>query len=180
VTRLSPMTGKTLSTVGHSGFVEPIGISADRKGDIYVADNGTRSIFCFDLNGEYKYTIKRESFKLLGGIVTPGEKCIVVADTALHIMKETENAQKLASQEIKVNSQGRFAGVAVDDFGNCIAIRTEKTKSVIQIFKDNKILSTIDSHDSKLKRPSDICVIDSNHILVVDLGNNCLKQYRYR
>lgn len=41
------------------------------------------------------------------------------------------------------------------------------------------ILTEIDSHSSKLRRPSGIAVLADNHLVVVDLGNDCIKKYRY-
>lgn len=180
VTSASPTDGSTKSTFTYHGFVEPIGLSVDRKGNVFVADNGAKSIFAFDSEGGFKYAIQRDSFGLLGGVcVSPDDKTVVVADTSLFVISGVGAAQKL-DREIKVPGKGRFGGVVVDSQGVIVATRTEKNRSFLQIFQDNKLTSTIDSFNSKLRRPSDVAFIGKNHVLVIDLGNDCVKQYRYK
>ncbi|CAG7825030.1 unnamed protein product [Allacma fusca] len=184
VTRISTKDGSTLSTLTHPAFEEPIGVCVDPKGNILVADNGARAVFIFDHQGAPKHTIKRDNFGLLGGVaIGPNGKTVIVADMSLFILGEASNNARrelCIEKEIKVAGKGRFGGVAVDDDGIIIATRTEKTRSFLQIFQDNKLISTIDSFSSKLKRPSDLAIISHRNILVVDLGNDCVKQYRYK
>ena len=180
VTSASPVDGRTLSSFTYGGFVEPIGISVDRKGNIFVADNGAKSIFAFDTEGKFKYSIQRDSFGLLGGVaVSPDDKTVVVADTSLFVISGLGSSQQ-QDREIKVPGKGRFGGVVVDSHGVIVATRTEKNRSFLQVFIDNKLASTIDSFNSKLRRPSDVAFISPNHVLVIDLGNDCVKQYRYK
>jgi tripartite motif-containing protein 2/3 len=77
--------------------------------------------------------------------------------------------------------RGRYGGVAVDGEDRIIATRSEKNRNYIQVlrFSDGGLISTIDSHDYRLKRPSGMAVTSDHHIIVVDLGNNCVKKYRY-
>ena len=42
-----------------------------------------------------------------------------------------------------------------------------------------KLQFWIDSDGSRLRRPAGLACSDDGSVLVVDLGNNCLKQYRY-
>lgn len=180
MTSASPFDGSTRSSFTYNGFVEPIGISVDRKGNIFVADNGAKSIFAFDTEGKFKYSIQRDSFGLLGGVaVSPDDKTVVVADTSLFVISGVGSSQQ-QDREIKVPGKGRFGGVVVDSQGVIVATRTEKNRSFLQIFVDNKLASTVDSFNSKLRRPSDVAFISPNHILVIDLGNDCVKQYRYK
>ena len=176
VTRLGPKDGLTLGKWTHAEFVEPIGISVDGKGNIYIADNGARTIFVFDSNGIGKSKIHRDSFGLLGGVTVGGDgQSVIVADMSLFIIREGSK-----DTEIKVGGKGRFGGVVVDQDGLIIATRTEKSRSCVQMFRENQLVATIDSFNSKLKRPSDLLLANRNNILVVDLGNDCLKQYRYK
>lgn len=78
--------------------------------------------------------------------------------------------------------KGRYGGIAIDSDGKLLASRSEhKGKNYIQVLSltDTNINNHIDSHDSKLKRPSGVAVTTGNHVIVVDLGNNCIKKYRY-
>lgn len=72
--------------------------------------------------------------------------------------------------------------MAVDAEGRILGTRTDKGRSIIQVLKlggGGNILTEIDSHSSKLRRPSGIAVLPDNHLVVVDLGNDCIKKYRY-
>jgi sugar lactone lactonase YvrE len=178
VSRLCPKDGSTVSSFTYAAFEEPIGLCVDRKGNIFVADNGARSVFVFDSDGNFKYVIKRDKFSLLGGVaVGPDDNTLVVADTSLFVIN---GAGPQFDKEIAVPGKGRFGGVCVDDSGMIIACRTEKSRSFLQVFKDNKLVSAIDSFSSKLRRPSDVALISTKNIIVVDLGNEVIKQYRYK
>lgn len=43
-----------------------------------------------------------------------------------------------------------------------------------------KVMFCIDSNSDRLKRFSGLVNILDNYVYVVDLGNDCLKKYRYR
>jgi tripartite motif-containing protein 2/3 len=77
--------------------------------------------------------------------------------------------------------RGRYGGVVVDGEDRIIATRSEKNRNYVQVlrFTEGTLISTIDSHDSRLKRPSSMAVTSDHHIIVVDLGNDCVKKYRY-
>lgn len=78
--------------------------------------------------------------------------------------------------------RGRYGGIVIDSENRILASRTEqKGRNYIQLLSlTDKILNNIiDSHESKLKRPSGIAVTSDQHVIVVDLGNNCIKKYRY-
>jgi tripartite motif-containing protein 2/3 len=69
----------------------------------------------------------------------------------------------------------------VDGEDRIIATRSEKNRNYVQVlrFTEGTLISTIDSYDSRLKRPSGMAVASDHHIIVVDLGNDCVKKYRY-
>jgi len=135
-------------------------------------------VFVFDTDGNFKYVIRRDKFSLLGGVaVGADDNTLIVADMSLYVVN---GAGQQFDREITVAGKGRFGGICVDETGMIIACRTEKCRSFIQVFKDNKLVSTIDSFNSKLRRPSDIALISHKNIIAVDLGNECIKQYRYK
>ena len=55
---------------------------------------------------------------------------------------------------------------------------------LVQVFRleDGSLHSTIDSHGSKLKRPTGVAVsaLQDGHAYVVDIGHDCVRKYRYR
>lgn len=110
--------------------------------------------------------------------VGPGGE-IIVADSRIQVFSAKGDFLQEIYAEGKGN--GRYGGVAVDSDGIIVASRTEKTKHFIQVFKmsDGTLLNTIDSHDSRLKRPCGLATTCDKHVIVVDLGNDCIKKYRY-
>lgn len=78
--------------------------------------------------------------------------------------------------------KGRYGGIVVDSEGRIVASRTEqKGRSYLQVLcsNDKTVNQYIDSYESKLKRPGGCAVTNDRHVIVVDLGNNCIKKYRY-
>ena len=71
--------------------------------------------------------------------------------------------------------------MVADGEDRIIATRSEKNRNSIQVlrFSEGGLISTLDSNDSRLKRPSGMAVTSDHHIIVVDLGNDCVKKYRY-
>lgn len=69
----------------------------------------------------------------------------------------------------------------MDDDDRIIVARSEKNRNTIQILRipGGEVISTIDSNDSRVKRPGGISVTKDNHVIVVDLGHDCVKKYRY-
>ena len=50
-----------------------------------------------------------------------------------------------------------------------------------QVFNpDGSLYSIIDSHGSKLKRPTGVAVTRDHHAYVVDIGLDCIRKYRYK
>ena len=41
------------------------------------------------------------------------------------------------------------------------------------------LYSVIDSHGSKMKRPTGLAVTDDRHLVVVDIASDCVRKYRY-
>jgi len=184
VTRLDSH-GVTLATFTHAAFVEPIDLAIDTNyGHILVADNGPSCVFVFDTEGKLLFQVGKKGsqkgcFNLISCVtVGPGGE-IVVADSRIQIFSAKGDFLQEIFSEGK--GKGRYGGVAVDAEGMIVASRSEKGRNFIQVFRlsDGKLLSTIDSHDSKLKRPSGVATTNDRHLIVVDLGNDCIKKYRY-
>jgi len=69
----------------------------------------------------------------------------------------------------------------MDSNGLLVATRSEKARHFIQVLDANEgvVINTIDSYNSRLGRPSGVVCTEDNHALVVDLGNDSIKKYRY-
>ena len=189
VTEIS-MEGNTIGAFSHDDFIEPIAVAINDDGDVLVADNGVGAVMVFESCGKLKKTIgkkggKKGDFKEMSSLcIGPGGE-IIVADTRIIVF----NAQGEFLQEIgggggKEGGRGRYSGVAVDRDGMILAARMEKTRSYIQVFNltDGTQYSMIDSHGSKLKRPTGVAVgcRGDAHAYVVDIGHDCVLKYRYK
>ena len=78
------------------------------------------------------------------------------------------------------SSKGIYSGLACDNRGFLLATRMEKT-NCIQVFdyETGQFKYIIDSTDARLKRPTSLSTTEDYHCIVVDLGNDCIKKYRY-
>lgn len=69
----------------------------------------------------------------------------------------------------------------MDDNGLLVASRSERARHFIQVIDtiNGVVLNTVDSHTSRLCRPAGVACSKENYVLVVDLGNDAVKKYRY-
>ncbi|XP_064641836.1 tripartite motif-containing protein 2-like isoform X2 [Lineus longissimus] len=183
VTEISP-EGELVNKFTSREFVEPINLAVNSRGDIIVADNGAGKLFVFNSSGRMINKIgtkgdKPGQFKLMSSIAVRDRDEIVVADNRLQVF--SRDGKFLRQIVADVNAKGQYGGVTVDHQGYILATRTEKGRSIIQVFApDGKFQFVIDSFDDKLKRPSGLVCTRDEHVVVVDLGNDCIKKYRYK
>ncbi|XP_011506547.1 PREDICTED: tripartite motif-containing protein 2-like isoform X2 [Ceratosolen solmsi marchali] len=173
--------GNTIRSFSHNAFQEPIDVAVDRSyGHILVADNGQCYVFVFDCDGKILFQIgKKNMFQLIISVAVGPAGEILVAGSCIQVF----SAKGDFTEEINVEGKGkgRYGGIAIDNEGRILASRTEKGHTVIQVLKlgGGTLLSEIDSYNSKLRRPSGIAVLPDEHLVVVDLGNDCIKKYKY-
>ncbi|KAK7870558.1 hypothetical protein R5R35_009071 [Gryllus longicercus] len=177
--------GDTVARFSHPAFQEPIDVAVDAGyGHVLVADNGLSCVFVFDSDGKLLFQVGKKGsqkgcFNLISSVtVGPGGE-IVVADSRIQVFSAKGDFMEEIYPEGK--GRGRYGGVAIDGDGHIIATRSEKSRSFVQVldFSNGSVVSNIDSHDSRLKRPSGVAATADFHIIVVDLGNDCIKKYRY-
>ncbi|XP_018320293.1 tripartite motif-containing protein 3 isoform X2 [Agrilus planipennis] len=174
--------GQTIKTFSYNAFQEPIDITYDKNyGHILVADNGLSAICVFDSDGKYLFQVgKKGTFNLLSSVAVGPSNEIIVADTRIQVFSAKGDFMELIFDEGK--GKGRYGGVAVDSEGYILASRSEqKGRNYVQVLALNNksVNNIIDSHEYKLKRPSGIATTSDGYVIVVDLGNNCIKKYRY-
>lgn len=174
--------GDLITKFTHQDFVEPIDIAVNSKGEIIVADNGANRIFMFDASGRLLTTFgskgsKDGQFKLICAIVVGKCDEILVADHRVQIFSRDGKFSRVIPDQGK----GQFCGLTVDSGGLILATKTEKTQSYVQVLNSSgKLMFCIDSYHDKLKRPSGLATTSDHHVYVVDLGNHCVKKYRYK
>ena len=104
---------------------------------------------------------------------------IIMADSVIHVFNS--EGEKIREMYPEGRNKGHFGGVCADGRGFLIATRVDKTKSVVQVFDwmTGTLKFIVSSPDAKLKRPSSVVCTNDFHAIVVDLGNDCIKKYRY-
>ncbi|CAG5126994.1 unnamed protein product, partial [Candidula unifasciata] len=204
VSILDPTDGSLVKQFTTPAFVEPIDIAVNSRGEIIVADSGARKIFKFDQAGNLILTFgshgdKDGQFKVISALCVGKNDEILVADHRIQIFnKDGKYLRKVVD-----SGQGSYGGITVDNAGNILATKTEKShkgdkaggssggaasqkvkaggRSFVHVFHPSgKLLYSIDSSTDRLKRPSGLAVISDYRIVVTDLGNCCIKKYFYK
>ena len=182
------LKGNFIRHFGHSDFVEPTYLAVNSRGEILVADNGARCVFIFHPSGKLKCKIPGKSdaaarpgpgFGVIGALSVGPEDEIMIADSTIHIFSSA--GERLRQVFPQGKDRGQFCGVSADAAGHLVATRVEKVKSFIQVFDyvSGHLKFVINSSEAKLKRPTSIATTNEFHAIVVDLGNDCIKKYRY-
>ncbi|XP_071109855.1 tripartite motif-containing protein 2-like [Haliotis cracherodii] len=163
-------------------FVEPIDIAVNSKGNIIVADSGAGKVFIFDPSGILLTTFgsrgdRDGQFKLISSVAVGKCDEILVTDHRIQIFtKDGKFSRRLSD-----SGKGQYGGLTVDAGGYILATKTEKGKSLIHVLNSSgKLQFCIDSIEDKLKRPSGLATLPDFHVVVADLGNDCVKKYRYK
>lgn len=188
VTEIS-LDGHTIGSFTHDDFKEPIDLALDKDDNVLVADNGAGAVLVFEPSGKLVKTIgskgtNKGQFKDIsavtvapsGDILVADSRCIQVFNGDGHYVRDI-----CCGQGQGKGNKGRYGGLACDRQGHLLATRTEKARSFIQVFRleSGQLYSTIDSHGCKMNRPTGLAVMEDRHLVVVDIGNHCVRKYRY-
>lgn len=173
--------GDVVRTFTHEHFQEPIDVAVEPLyGHILVADNCACSVFVFDNTGKHLFTVGRRGkapgcFSMISGVCAAPTGEILVADNdRIHVFSAKGDFQE------ELLGKGRIGGLVCDADGRIVASRVEKSRSYVQVMSlGGKSLNIIDSKDSPLKRPCGVAVNPDNTCIVVDLGNDTVKKFRY-
>ncbi|XP_005113065.2 tripartite motif-containing protein 2 [Aplysia californica] len=128
VSVLSPEDGSLVRSFTTPGFVEPIDVAVNSRGEVVVADSGAKKIFKFDTSGNLVTTFgshgdKDGQFKVISGLCVGKNDEILVADHRIQIFtKDGKYSRKLVDP-----GSGSYGGIAVDSAGNVLATKTEKS-----------------------------------------------------
>ena len=165
-------------------FIEPTSVAVNSHGETIVADNGIGKLLVFNSVGKLIGRIgqkgnKPGQFNLISSIYTGPNNEIYVTDTRLQVFSRVGKFMYEITSGTGV--KGHYGGVTIDHQGNILATRTEKGKSFVQVFnRDRKWLFNIDSDEDRLRRPSGLATLQNQKVIVVDLGNDCIKIFRYK
>ena len=165
-------TGKRLRSIKKSqhGFQRLFGVAVDDNDNIYVTDNGSKSVFKFDKNGTQIKVVKPAvKDPVLRGIAVSGDKVIVADKTNHQLLSFTRDLEFV--KKIDLHSSGPI-GVACDDEGkiyvcdhiqHCVKVLSAQGE-LLYSFGDNNT-----SH--KLSEPHYICV-DNEFVYISEWGSN--------
>ena len=156
-------TGKLLYSWGAKGnkdgevgpitalcWVPPTGDSSDSEGEIVIADSRLQ---VFSVRGTYIRSIRNKP-----------------------------SGSKSSSGSSGKVSSGSYGGVTLDGNRLLLASRQDKGSACVQIFDYSlaTLIFTIDSTESRLKRPAGLATTTDGWLLVLDIGGCCVKRFRYR
>ena len=95
--------------------------------------------------------------------------------------KTVLSLQREITRKPAPRSDACYYGVTVDIHGNILATKRENKRCFIEVHRyEDGLKFHIDSIGDKLKRPAGLTTTDKYSVYVCDLGNDLLKQYRYR
>ena len=174
--------GEVVQKFTHPSFEEPISVAVNSKGEIIVADNGGKKVFIFDNQGQLLHQIggkgtQRGQFKLIGCVIVGANDEILVSDHRIQAF--SRGGKFLYEITSPGKSKGQFSGITVDSQGNILASKMER--GLIEVYSpERKLRFVIDSFDDKMKRPNGLVATSDFQVIVADLGNNCIKKFRYK
>jgi len=167
-------------------------LSEHREDDEHLISN-QKSDEKFSLDKDlHELTI--EPFGIISGIAVGPDDDLIVADESRIRVLESNN-DYLFKRYISVHNRavrnmfpqascsGRLCGLTYDASSRQLLIlRTNNSTGIpfIQVidYYTGKAKFNIDSNDSKLIRPSSLATY-GQHVIVSDLGNDCIKKYRF-
>lgn len=171
-------TGQILKSIRHREVKEPTCVAFASNECVAVLDSLQKKIIIFNSDGEFVsyFSGSYPNVKALYGYYGN----IVVAGSDLQIFSPSGECLRTIGTEVE--NRGLFSGVCVDEDGYILATHSHKQKSVVKVFEpqSNSSKFDIDSYDDKLYRPSGVVSLPGARLLVVDLGNDCVKVFRYK
>jgi len=182
--------GVQVAAFTHKDMVEPIAVSVTPRGEFVVVDTSV-GVLLFDQCGKLIRKIGRKlagdkgQFKDVMSVCVTAAGEIVIADTRIVVFDMDGNyLREFGWKTLKEGCRGRYQGLTMDRNGLLLAVKSDKTGSYIQVFnfQEGTLHSVIDSHGARLKRPTGICVspLGDRYAYIVDIGADCVRQFRYR
>ncbi|XP_076030770.1 tripartite motif-containing protein 2-like isoform X2 [Oratosquilla oratoria] len=179
-------SGQLLSQFTHEQLEEPTTLAVNSEGEILVADNASNSIFVFLPGGKLlrKWGTRGNKPGQIGSISalsTGPDNEVIIADSRIQVFSPEGQYQRTIFEAKGKSPRGTYGGLFLDPKGLLLATRQERNNSCIQVFDFTlgSLIFTIDSKEAKLKRPSGLATTVDGHVIIVDLGNDCIKKFRY-
>ena len=155
-------------------------IAINKQGEMVVSDVGKKCLHKVDTEGNF--------LSSMGDIKSPGYIAMNEDDSMIVPDKDSDciyifNSDGTVRHKFGSSGSGKGQlkqpwGVASD--GEYILV-SEGGNKRIQVFSSEGIfVSMIEGSDDPLWEPSGLAVTKDGHVYAADLGNHCIKKYRYR
>lgn len=175
--------GTVLRRFTHAELREPTTLAVNSKREVLVVDSSERCVFVFEHDGELKRKICGRAisscFNPSAIAVAPDDRILVAGSTILVL---DDQGKLVGGMFREGRGKGRFSGLCVDSAGRVLAARSDRSKNSVLLFNEvgGTLAFTIESRSNKLGRPGGVAALPLSRATVVDLGNNCIKKYRYQ
>ncbi|KRY48827.1 Tripartite motif-containing protein 2 [Trichinella britovi] len=202
------LDGQAVKSFTFSEFVEPVDLAVDSRRRVVVLDTGAMKVFVFDHDDKplFSFPLEAASSACATSVTTSADDHILIGGTDVRVYDDDGRFLRSLVPVIGHDTAGYVvAGLAVDRQGLVLATVCGRRSAYVAVFdQQGTLINKIDSHDSRLRRPSGICVkqATAGHggsfcsscsaclssfstcccccCFVADLGNNCVKMYRYK
>lgn len=180
--------GTVVRSFTHTDLQEPTAVAVNSRGEVLVVDSGQRCLFVFDQDGALLKKVDGKALALPlpasfnpSAVAVAPDDSVLVADSTIHVL-DSRASKRVSVMFAEGRGKGRFGGVCVDAQGAVLATRSDRCKNNVLVFDQvgGRVAFTVESRGSRLGRPLGITALPSGHAVVVDLGNDCVKKYRYK
>lgn len=187
VTEFTP-DGAVVRSFTHADLQEPTAVAVNSRGEVFVVDSGQRCLFVFDRDGALLKKVDGKALALPSAasfnpsaVAVAPDDSVLVADSTIHVL-DSRAGKRVSTMFAEGRGKGRFGGVCVDAQGAVLATRSDRSKNNVLVFDQvgGRVAFTVESRGSRLGRPLGVTALPSGHAVIVDLGNDCIKKYRYK
>lgn len=192
------LDGKVLTSFIHKELREPVSVAVSpTSGHWVVADIGARAVLVFEPSGKLVGHIggQGELGELPSLAVGPDGEVLVADSKILVYSEEGVMVKEIGprgslghpgspgGQASTLDRRGRWRGLALDRTGLLLAVRADRGGGYLQVwdYKEGRLLSTVDSHGTRLRRPCGLAVGgEGRHAYLVDMASHCVRKFRYK
>ncbi|KRY15176.1 Tripartite motif-containing protein 2, partial [Trichinella patagoniensis] len=156
------LDGQAVKSFTFSEFVEPVDLAVDSRRRVVVLDTGAMKVFVFDHDDKplFSFPLEAASSACATSVTTSADDHILIGGTDVRVYDDDGRFLRSLVPVIGHDTAGYVvAGLAVDRQGLVLATVCGRRSAYVAVFdQQGTLINKIDSHDSRLRRPSGICV----------------------